>query len=70
MTKENSEDVRLYLCKSLSKADVTEAEITYLVKKAEGIFQYAEIIAELIKNKKIAIEDLGNVNRPRISRHS
>lgn len=61
MTKENSEDVRLYLCKSLSKADVTEAEIAYLVKKAEGIFQYAEIIAELIKNKKIAIKDLGNV---------
>lgn len=61
MTKENSEDIRLYFCKSLSKEDVTEAEIDYLSKKAEGIFQYAEIIAELLKNKKIAIKDLENI---------
>lgn len=61
MTKENSEDVCLYLRDSLSKANVTEVDIAYLTKKAEGIFQYAEIIAELIKDKKIVIQDLENV---------
>jgi len=61
MKKENIEDVRLYLGKSLSKAGVTEAEISCLAKKSDGIFQYAEIIAELIKDKRTAIKDLENV---------
>lgn len=58
MTKENSEDVGLYLRKTLANADLTETEITYLIEKSEGVFQYAEIIAELINNKKVAVSDI------------
>ena len=58
MPKENSEDVGLYLHKKLAYTDLTETEIAYLIEKSEGIFQYAEIIAELINNKKIVVSDI------------